>query len=224
MADDNQDARVKEGDFPAGEHPLETAWTFWYDKRSSDRKDSQDYSDGLKQLGTFNTVEDFYRHYSHVLRPSDLPYGVNVHCFRKGYKPMWEEFPDGGCWILRVKKKASRNYLNFMWESLLMACVGEDFKIPDVVGCVVSTRFKDDILAVWNLQNSNHQARFKIGEKLKNILDLDENTLIQYKDHMSSMKDFSTYRNAKNYMFSSPGQGPANAPADAPEEGDAPVV
>ena len=41
---------------------------------------------------------------------------------------------------------------------LLMACIGEDFEIPDVVGCVVSTRFKDDILSVWNLQNSNHQV------------------------------------------------------------------
>merc|ERR1719408_664792 len=125
-------ARVRVQDVPASEHPLETAWTFWYDKRSTDRQESDAYASGLKQLGTFATVEDFYRHYSHMQRPSDLPYGVNVHCFRKGYKPMWEEFPDGGCWILRVKKKASRNYLNFMWESLLMACVGEDFEIPDV--------------------------------------------------------------------------------------------
>merc|ERR1719198_2871892 len=81
-----------------------------------------------------------------------------------------------------------------------------------------STRFKDDILSVCNLQNSNHQARFRIGEKLKKILDLDENTLIQYKDHMSSMKDFSTYRNAKNYMFSSPGQDPAASPEENMEE------
>jgi translation initiation factor 4E len=218
MSQQESIVRVSEGEVTEGEHPLETAWTFWYDKRSTDRQESDAYAEGLKQLGTFATVEDFYRHYSHMQRPSDLPYGVNVHCFRKGYKPMWEEFPDGGCWILRVKKKASRNYLNYMWECLLMACIGEDFEIPDVVGCVVSTRFKDDILSVWNLQNSNHQARFKIGEKLKKILDLDENTLIQYKDHMSSMKDFSTYRNAKNYMFSSPGQGPASPP---PEDKDA---
>jgi translation initiation factor 4E len=211
-------ARVRAKDVPAGENPLETAWTFWYDKRSTEKQESDAFAEGLKQLGTFSTVEGFYRHYSHMQRPADLPYGVNVHCFRKGYKPMWEEFPDGGCWILRVKKKASRNYLNYMWECLLMASVGEDFEIPDVVGCVVSTRFKDDILSVWNLQNSNHQARFKIGEKLKKILDLDENTLIQYKDHMSSMKDFSTYRNAKNYMFSSPGQGPAPPPKDQPAD------
>ena len=68
-----------------------------------------------------------------MLRPSDLAYGTNVHCFRKGYKPMWEEFPDGGCWILRVKKKASRNYLNYMWESRLL---GICFSWP----CAASSR------------------------------------------------------------------------------------
>ena len=43
--------------------------------------------------------------------------------------------------------------------------------------------------------------RYRIGEKLKDILDLDMNALIQYKEHMSSLKDFSTYRNATNYIF-----------------------
>jgi len=73
--------------------------------------------------------------------------------------------------------------------------------MPDVVGCVLSTRLKDDVLSVWNLSNRNSEARFRIGEKLKEVLDLDMNALIQYKDHMQSLQDYSTYRNAKNYMF-----------------------
>lgn len=41
-----------------GRHRLETAWTFWYDKK--DR--SKDYEENLQPMGTFDTVEDFFRY------------------------------------------------------------------------------------------------------------------------------------------------------------------
>eukprot|EP00930_Biecheleria_cincta_P024908 TRINITY_DN17783_c0_g1_i1.p1 TRINITY_DN17783_c0_g1~~TRINITY_DN17783_c0_g1_i1.p1 ORF type:complete len:426 (-),score=61.67 TRINITY_DN17783_c0_g1_i1:48-1289(-) len=212
-----EDLRINEGDYLAWETPLETAWTFWYDKKTSDRKESEQYMEGLKQLGSFNTIEGFYRHYTHLLRPSDLPRDHNVLLFRKGYRPMWEEFPEGGCWIIRIKRKASQNYVNRMWENLLLAFIGEEFELPDVVGCVLSTRLKDDVLSVWNLNNRDPTARFRIGEKLKEILDLDMNTLIQYKDHMQSLQDYSTYRNAKNYMFApSPNATPLQGTLETP--------
>merc|ERR1711879_1140280 len=79
--------------------------------------------EGLRQLGSFNTIEGFYRHYTYLLRPSELPRDHNVLLFRKGYKPMWEEFPEGGCWIIRIKRKVSQSYVNRMWENLLIACI-----------------------------------------------------------------------------------------------------
>ncbi|CAL1163848.1 unnamed protein product [Cladocopium goreaui] len=100
-----------------------------YDKKTSDRKESEQYMEGLKQLGSFNTVEGFYRHYSFLLRPSELPRDHNVLLFRKGYRPMWEEFPEGGCWIIRIKRKASQNYVNRMWENLLLAFIGEESEL-----------------------------------------------------------------------------------------------
>eukprot|EP00429_Kryptoperidinium_foliaceum_P038470 CAMPEP_0176170850 /NCGR_PEP_ID=MMETSP0120_2-20121206/87463_1 /TAXON_ID=160619 /ORGANISM="Kryptoperidinium foliaceum, Strain CCMP 1326" /LENGTH=374 /DNA_ID=CAMNT_0017508659 /DNA_START=3 /DNA_END=1125 /DNA_ORIENTATION=- len=196
-----EELRVREGEYPATETPLETAWTFWYDKKTSDKKESDQYMEGLRQLGSFNTVQGFYRHYSYLLRPSELPRDHNCYMFRKHYKPMWEEFPEGGCWIIRIKRKASQNYVNHMWENLLLACIGEVFEMPDVVGCVLSTRLKDDVLSVWNLSNRGTPARFRIGERLKEVLDLNLTALIQYKDHMQSLQDYSTYRNARNYMF-----------------------
>ena len=42
---------------------------------------------------------------------------------------MWEEFPEGGCWIIRIKRKAGQNYVNRMWESLLLSVIGETFEI-----------------------------------------------------------------------------------------------
>jgi translation initiation factor 4E len=224
-----EELQVREGEYPSAEVPLETAWTFWYDKKTTDKKESDQYMEGLKQLGSFNTIEGFYRHYTWLMRPSELPKDHNVLLFRRGYKPMWEEFPEGGCWIIRIKRKVSQSYVNRMWENLLIACIGEIFEMPDVVGCVLSTRLKDDVLSVWNISNRNTEARFRIGEKLKEVLDLDMNALIQYKDHMQSLQDYSTYRNAKNYMFApspsaTPLQGTLETPlqthADQPRDGD----
>jgi|Transcript_10232 translation initiation factor 4E len=222
-----EELHVKQGEYPEPESPLETAWTFWYDKKTTDRKESDQYMEGLKQLGSFNTIEGFYRHYSYLLRPSELPRDHNVLMFRKGYKPMWEEFPEGGCWIIRIKRKASQNYVNHMWENLLIACIGEAFEMPDVVGCVLSTRLKDDVLSIWNLNNRDTPARFRIGEKLKEVLDLNMTALIQYKDHMQSLQDYSTYRNARNYMFApspaaTPLQGTLETPLHMPGEGPLP--
>lgn len=217
---DPEDLRVREGEYPANENPLETAWTFWYDKKTSDKQESDQYMEGLRQLGSFNTVQGFYRHYTHLMRPSELPRDHNCYMFRKNYKPMWEEFPEGGCWIIRVKRKASQNYVNHMWENLLLACIGEAFEMPDVVGCVLSTRLKDDVLSVWNLSNRDTPARFRIGERLKEVLDLNMTALIQYKDHMQSLQDYSTYRNARNYMFApSPSATPMQGVLDTPLHG-----
>jgi len=212
-----EELRVREGEYSPQETPLETAWTFWYDKKTSDRKESDQYMEGLRQLGSFNTVQGFYRHYSYLLRPSELPRDHNCYMFRKNYKPMWEEFPEGGCWIIRIKRKATQNYVNHMWENLLLACIGEAFAMPDVVGCVLSTRLKDDVLSIWNLSNRDTPARFRIGERLKEVLDLNMTALIQYKDHMQSLQDYSTYRNARNYMFApSPSVTPMQGTLDTP--------
>jgi len=212
-----EELRVREADCPPAETPLETSWTFWYDKKTTDKKESDQHMEGLRQLGSFSTVEGFFRHYSFLNRPSDLPPNHNMYMFRKPYKPMWEEFPEGGCWIIRIKRKASQGYVNHMWEQLLMACIGEAFELPDVVGCVLSTRLKDDVISVWNLSNAGTSARFRIGERLKEILDLNMTALIQYKDHMQSLQDYSTYRNAKNYMFApSPHATPQQGALDTP--------
>lgn len=216
---DPEELRVREGEYPADENPLETAWTFWYDKKTSDKKESDQYMEGLRQLGTFNTVQGFYRHYAHLMRPSEFPRDHNCYMFRKNYKPMWEEFPEGGCWIIRIKRKASQSYVNHMWENLLLACVGEAFEMPDVAGCVLSTRLKDDVLSIWNISNVNSAARFRIGERLKEVLDLNMTTLIQYKDHMQSLQDYSTYRNARNYMFApSPAVTPLQGTLETPRQ------
>ena len=55
------------------------------------------------------------------------------------------------------------------------------------------------------MSNQNPNIRLRIGERLKEILDLDVNSLIQYKEHSSSIHDNSTFMNAQNYIFTEEG-------------------
>mmetsp|Transcript_143133 Transcript_143133/g.398840 ORF Transcript_143133/g.398840 Transcript_143133/m.398840 type:complete len:230 (-) Transcript_143133:124-813(-) len=197
--------RVQAGESPAGEHPLETAWTLWVDKKTTDRKEQSAYMEGLKQLGTFQTIEGFLRLLAFIKKPSTFPRDYNLLCFRNGCKPMWEEFPDGGCWNYRMRRSGGADDpVDHSWESLIIACIGESFETPDVVGCVMSSRVKEIAVSVWNASNTNDpQVRFKIGEQMRKVLSLSANALLEYKNHQSSMQDFSTYRNAQVYIMRS---------------------
>lgn len=47
---------------------------------------------------------------------------------------------------------------------------GELFEVPDVVGCVLSTRYKDDIISIWNYSNAtNPQVRFRLVPRVARI-------------------------------------------------------
>ena len=45
--------------------------------------------------------------------------------FKKNNLPMWENFVDGGAWIIKYNKKTNLKYLDNAWEKVLFACIGE---------------------------------------------------------------------------------------------------
>lgn len=194
------------------QHRLQSPWTFYYDKKiargadkEKEKKDSSKsaldaFKENLKKLGTFNTLEGFWQHYAHIQTPDELPQNHDIFMFRGEKVPAWESFPNGGCWIIKVRKH--NGIIARLWEELLFACIGEIFEEPDVAGVVLSTRIRDDLISVWNADNSiNAETRFKIGESLKEILNLDQSTKVEYKDFSGAIKDGSTFRNAKAYVY-----------------------
>lgn len=86
---------------------------------------------------------------------------------------------------------------------MVIAVIGECFEEPDVVGISVSIRKQEDLISVWNADNRNEEIRFHIGEKIKEILELEPSTIIEYKHHAESMRDRSTFKNARKYVFAS---------------------
>lgn len=86
------------------------------------------------------------------------------------------------------------------WENLLLALLGEQFMVGnDICGCVVSCRFQEDIISVWNRTANDQQLIMKIRDTLKRVLNLPVNTVMEYKTHNDSLKDNSSYRNT-NFM------------------------
>eukprot|EP01120_Amphizonella_sp_Union-15-10_P005038 TRINITY_DN1577_c0_g1_i1.p1 TRINITY_DN1577_c0_g1~~TRINITY_DN1577_c0_g1_i1.p1 ORF type:complete len:340 (+),score=85.23 TRINITY_DN1577_c0_g1_i1:86-1105(+) len=164
-----------------GPHLLETEWTFWYSKKP--KTPPTNFEANLQKIGTFNSVQGFWSFYTHMKRPAELQINSDVLLFREGLIPMWESFPQGGSWKLRLKKRST--LLGRMWEELLFAAIGETFDDPSVVGVVLSKRTKEDQVAVWMSQNS---VKFKVGQKLKHILHLEPNSPIEYKTNNQSLK------------------------------------
>nr|CAD7589694.1 unnamed protein product [Timema genevievae] len=90
----------------------------------------------------------------------------------------------GGKWIVRLRKGlASR-----CWENLVLAMLGEQFMVgEEICGAVVSIRFQEDIISVWNKTASDLSTNNRIRDTLRRVLNLPPNTILEYKSHNDSL-------------------------------------
>ncbi|KAG6416206.1 hypothetical protein SASPL_123630 [Salvia splendens] len=99
---------------------------------------------------------------------------------------------NGGKWIIRLKKAVSGRF----WEDLVLALVGDQLDYGDnICGAVLSIRFNEDILSVWNRNASDHQAVMALRDSIKRHLKLPHSYVMEYKPHDASLRDNSSYRN-----------------------------
>ncbi|XP_064117224.1 eukaryotic translation initiation factor 4E type 2-like isoform X1 [Macrobrachium nipponense] len=184
-----------------GEHRLQYTYSIWFSRRAPGKQaTTQSYDQNLKLLGRFASVEQFWGYYSRLLRPSDLTSHSDIHIFKDGIKPMWEDTANrnGGKWIVRLRKGlASR-----CWENMILAMVGEQFMVGDeICGAVISVRFQEDIISIWNRTAQDSAITGRIRDILKRVLNLPPNTIMEYKTHNDSLKTSPI----KAYMQAVPG-------------------
>ncbi|XP_075941185.1 eukaryotic translation initiation factor 4E family member 2 related sequence 1 isoform X3 [Anarhichas minor] len=195
-----------------GEHPLQYNYTFWYSRRTPSRPaSSQSYEQNIRQIGSVASliieqyircvcvcvqVEQFWRFYSHLVRPGDLSGHSDFHLFKEGIKPMWEDDSNrsGGKWIIRLRKGLASRF----WENIILAMMGEQFMVgEEICGAVVSIRFQEDILSIWNRTSNDQTTTSRIRDTLRRVLNLPANTIMEYKTHNDSLRDNSSFRNTK---------------------------
>lgn len=176
------------------DHLLQHSYSFWFNRRVQGARTQENYEKNIKRVATFSSVELFWSYYNHMVRPNDLPNTSDYHLFKKGIKPMWEDDANrkGGKWIVRLRKGLASKY----WEELVLALIGGQFPLSDeLCGIVISIRFQEDIISVWNRTSTDRDAKRKIHDTLKRALSLPSNVVMEYKAHDASIKDNSSFRN-----------------------------
>lgn len=233
MTTKNSGRRKKEPPADGEGHKLHSAWTIHVNKKpdrrgnrgrgdSTQKQSTDEYLKSLTELGTFETIEDFWKLYSFLKHATDIPPNYVLSVFRKDLDPAWETFPNGGCWIIRVSRDHNDpDVLNRLWEELLFAVIGEAFKTPDLAGVMLLKKGNNkgdkkqgsrnrDAVTIWNAGNSpDSTAYMKIGERLRSVCNLDKiepkdgsKLTIEYKRFRESLlRDKSTTMNARKYVY-----------------------
>lgn len=171
------------------DHLLESMYTFWYMKRGnkSAAAQAESYEQSIKKIGDFASIEQFWALYSHIQRPGDpgTEKPMDYIMFKHGIKPMWEDENNkkGGKWVVRIPKKLSA----YFWESLIMAIIGEQFEVGnEICGVVLSVRFSEDVLSIWNRTSNNREALERIRDMMRRVLKLPGNVQMDYRRHDTS--------------------------------------
>ena len=125
--------------------------------------------------------------YNNIKPPSWLSHGSDLHLFKAGIEPKWEdpECEAGGKWTVLVPKGAqSKQALDTMWLNLLLACIGEQFADGDeICGAVVNVRAKQDKVCLWTRTAANEAAQVGVAKQLKAVLDLDSAARVGFLVH-----------------------------------------
>ncbi|XP_055300293.1 eukaryotic translation initiation factor 4E type 2 isoform X2 [Sitodiplosis mosellana] len=174
-------------DISPDEHKLQYTYCLWYHRGSYKIKNPSDYSKSLHLIGRCASVEQWWGLYCRLIRPSTLKPYRELHLFKSGIKAMWEDPQNakGGKWVIRLRK----NKIDRAWENVCMAMLGEQFLVgSEICGVVLSTRFPEDLLSVWNRSAADQNCTNRIRDTLRRILNLSPNTPMEYKSHCDSLK------------------------------------
>ncbi|KAH9258546.1 hypothetical protein BASA81_003048 [Batrachochytrium salamandrivorans] len=190
----------------SSEHPLHTGHTIWLIRRQktqrgnagNKKKDEEaelvpsvptndaveDWAKSLKKVATFHSVEGFWQVYGHMTRPSEMTASTDLHMFREGIKPVWEDPANkrGGKFHVKIRKGVLGSRY---WESILLSVIGEQFGeySGEICGVVISIRHGEDVLSLWTKTCDNQDMLNKIRDLFKRSLKLPSFVSIEFKRH-----------------------------------------
>lgn len=121
-----------------------------YQHHNNKQIKQEDYSDMVKKIAEFNTVEDFWEVYQFLKKPEQAKHGLEISLFKSGLKPMWEDpgNKNGGKISLKIKKE----YSNLIWDELVYRLIGNNFPLVDndeINGLVFSLKRDSNFVQVW---------------------------------------------------------------------------
>lgn len=169
--------------------PLTYPYAFWF---SQTPQRGGHFEDSVKQLGSFDNVDEFWEYFSHMAPAGDLASPSDYHLFKQGIKPMWEDDANakGGRVTLKLRKGLSSRF----WEKVVLALIGEQFDVGnEICGAVIQIRHYEDTISIWNRNASRTDMTNKIKATLQRVLSLPASCVMEYTPH----GDKSSFRNTE---------------------------
>ncbi|KAF3480606.1 eukaryotic translation initiation factor 4E-1 [Arthroderma uncinatum] len=194
-------------------HPLMNEWTLWFTKPPSGKGDN--WNDLLKEVVTFNSVEEFWGIYNNIAPTSQLGLKSDYHLFKKGVRPEWEDQQNkhGGKWSYSFKFTKDRNQvpIDELWLHAQLTVIGETLENDgdnEVMGVVVNVRKAFYRIGLWTrtvgkatndgrTSEQGQKVLLAIGKRFKEVLKLKENELLEFSGHTESANAGSTRARAK---------------------------
>nr|1RF8_A Chain A, Eukaryotic translation initiation factor 4E [Saccharomyces cerevisiae] len=166
-------------------HPLNTKWTLWYTKPAVDKSES--WSDLLRPVTSFQTVEEFWAIIQNIPEPHELPLKSDYHVFRNDVRPEWEDEANakGGKWSFQLCGKGAD--IDELWLCTLLAVIGETIDEDDsqINGVVLSIRKGGNKFALWT-KCEDKEPLLRIGGKFKQVLKLTDDGHLEFFPHCSA--------------------------------------
>eukprot|EP01119_Soliformovum_irregulare_P004235 TRINITY_DN15243_c0_g1_i1.p1 TRINITY_DN15243_c0_g1~~TRINITY_DN15243_c0_g1_i1.p1 ORF type:complete len:219 (-),score=47.51 TRINITY_DN15243_c0_g1_i1:60-716(-) len=189
---------------PDTSHPLKHSWTLYYDApQSNSRTNAASWGDTIKQVYSFETVEDFWRMYNNVTLPSQLALQCSFNLFKNPIEPKWEDGAnaEGGKWTAMLPK-SPKGTIDRLWLWLMLACIGQvlEENLDEICGAVVNIRKGQDRISIWTRTAENEEAVMKIGRAMKRVLEFPDNFPLLYSSHPVQSKS----KNTKEIKYNMP--------------------
>jgi len=164
-------------------HPLQTPWSLWYDSKKTGHGDK--YEESLIHVAPFATVEEFWTLFHHIKKPSAIDIGANMHLFRTGIKPMWEDPSNqkGGKWTITLQGPDLAR-VDTVWENLILGVIGETMDSGDeIVGIVLGKRRSQMKLAIWTRSKEKPEVLMALGKRIRADLEMDPSVAVEFFPH-----------------------------------------
>mmetsp|Transcript_25513 Transcript_25513/g.28344 ORF Transcript_25513/g.28344 Transcript_25513/m.28344 type:complete len:204 (-) Transcript_25513:278-889(-) len=203
MADKPEDvAPAVEDEKEKGPHPLQWQWTMYYNPpHNHKRNPGAKWTSNVREVVSFDTIEDFWRLFNNLEPPSKLAPGSNYHLFKKGIKPEWEHVcnSEGGKWIISMSRKEDVR-LDSSWMNLVLAMIGEHFEdSEDICGLVISPRQSSSKLALWTKTACAEKIQMSIGRAFKGLTDGKDQ--LTYQVHADALTSRQSFKNKPKYLL-----------------------
>lgn len=210
----NGDKVVTVFDDPANfnvKHQLQHVWTLWFTKPPSGK---QDWSELLKEVISFNSVEEFWGIYNNITPASELAQKSDYHLFKSGVRPEWEDSQNkyGGRWHYTFKNGKANDEV---WLNLMLGAIGEmleDESDNEVMGVVINIRKAFWRVGLWTRtagqppkgrkeegadRDEGKKRLERIGRRFKDILKLPPQEQVEFSGHADSAHTGSSRAKAK---------------------------